>query len=292
MSAVTEYRIEGRVAVVTGAAGSIGSAIAAQLSALGAAVVLLDINADNLVPIEDRLRSAAASCLSMRCDVAEESEVSLAAQNVRNQFQRCDILVNCAGILTPATPLESVSTQEWDRTFSVNLRGTFLCVKHFGAMMLDQEYGSIINIGSIAASLPNSTSAYGPSKAAVLAFTRQIAVEWGPRGVRANSVSPGLILTSMSADFYLDPEVSNRRKSMIASRRIGQPIDIAAVVAFLASDASAYVNGQDLVVDGGFGRMALMLAQPTAAQPILGTRLTTESLRPSSSFDSVSARKE
>jgi NAD(P)-dependent dehydrogenase (short-subunit alcohol dehydrogenase family) len=264
------YQLDGRVAVVTGAGGGLGTAIVVRLAALGASVTALDLRTEILDVLTERLGSRKTQTQVIRCDVADEKSVIHAVREVKERFARCDVLVNCAGVFAPATPLEATSVEVWDRTFAVNVRGAFLCSKHFGALMLERESGSIINIASIAASLPNSTSAYGPSKAALVALAQQTAVEWGPRGVRANSVSPGLVVTPLTADFYADLEVANRRKSMVALRRIGQPDDVAAMVAFLASDAAAYVNGQDFVVDGGFQRTALMLAQPATHQPQSG----------------------
>lgn len=262
-----ENRLDGRVAVVTGAGGALGASIGERLAALGASVALLDVRPDNLAKLERRLTDAGHACRSIVCDVAEEASIRLAARKVEEWLGRCDVLVNCAGVFFPATPLESVSTEQWDKTFAVNARGAFLCVRYFGAMMLQHERGSIVNIGSIAATLPNSTCAYGPSKAAIVALTRQIAAEWGPRGIRANSVSPGFVITPLTEAFYADPDLSTQRETMVASRRIGQPGEIAEVVAFLATDAASYVNGHDFIADGGFTCMPLMLAQPAEHQP-------------------------
>ena len=132
--------------------------------------------------------------------------------------------------------------------------------------MLSAGRGSIVNIGSIAASKPNASPAYSVSKAGVLALTRHTAVEWAPRGIRTNAVSPGFIRTPLSAVHYANDELLQWRTSLVPVRRLGSTSDIADAVAFLASEAAAFVNGQDLVVDGGFLETSLMHAQPKADQ--------------------------
>nr|WP_254227415.1 SDR family oxidoreductase [Burkholderia multivorans] len=235
--------LDGRVAVVTGANGGLGGAIVERLRLLGAVVVQLDI----ALPMQN----VDQEMLAIKCDISNEDSVISAAQQVASTFGRCDILVNNAAILPKPIGLENIEAEDWDRVFSVNVRGTFLCAKHFGRLMLARKRGSIVNLASIAATTPNTTGSYGPSKGAVLALTRQIAVEWGPRGVRANAVSPGLVLTPMSEHIYRDEAVLQARTNAVASRRIGTPGELADVVAYLASDAASYINGQELVVDGG-----------------------------------------
>lgn len=245
----------GRVAVVTGANGGLGQAIVLHLAAMGATVVRTDLR-ESSVPA-----SVPASGFFVACDITQEASVKSAAQTVAEKLGRCDILVNNAGIFLPAIPLEEMPVETWDRVFGVNTRGTFLCVKHFGALMLKQQSGSIVNFASIAASIPNQLSPYGPSKAAVLALSRQLAVEWGPHGIRVNTVSPGLVRTAMSENYYQNERIHTARKSAVALRRIGSPEDVANVVGFLASDAAAYVSGQEIVVDGGFLLTSLVKLQ-------------------------------
>lgn len=245
--------LAGRIAVVTGANGGLGGAIVAQLAAMGARVVLIDLRESVVDVVGDHL--------SLACDISSEVSVAEAAQIVEQKYGRCDILVNNAAILPKPVGLQETSEADWNKVLDVNLKGSFLCSKHFGRSMVNNESGSIVNIASIAASAPNGVAAYCPSKSAILGLTRQIAVEWGPKGVRANSVSPGLVRTPMSEPFYANPANLVARTAVIASRRVGVPQDIASVVAFLVSDAASYVNGQEIIVDGGFLRSSLMNIQ-------------------------------
>lgn len=259
------YRLDGRVAVVTGAAGGIGAAIAERLAALGARVALLDLprTADQL---EKQRQALPIRGLAGLCDIADPDSVAAAADLVRAQLGGCDILVNNAGVLGRHAALDGVDLEDWDRLMNINLRGPFLCTRAFGAHMLARGRGSIVNIGSIAAGKPNASSAYSVSKAGVLALTRHTAVEWGPRGIRTNAVSPGFIRTPLSAVHYANDELLQSRTRLVPVRRLGATHDIADAVAYLASDAAGFVNGQDLVVDGGFLETPLMHAQPQADQ--------------------------
>jgi NAD(P)-dependent dehydrogenase (short-subunit alcohol dehydrogenase family) len=225
------------------------------------------VKAEPLAPRQAELEAIGAKVLVLGCDLTDEVQIACAAKATLDRFGRCDILINNAAIMPAAAPLEDYPADAWDRVMAVNVRAPFLCAKHFGADMLKRRAGSIVNIASIAAVLPNGLPPYGPGKAALLGLMRQIAVEWGPRGVRCNAVSPGLVRTLMSETNYSDPTIHATRIETVAMRRIGKPTDIAQVVAYLASDAAAYVNGQEIVVDGGFMHTALMRLQPIADQP-------------------------
>jgi NAD(P)-dependent dehydrogenase (short-subunit alcohol dehydrogenase family) len=244
--------LEGRVAVVTGAGGGLGGAMTARLAGMGAQVVAVDLKAPQ----------GAHAALSLACDITDEGAIEGMADAVKQRFGRCDILVNNAGIMAPVIPLEDLPAETWDQVMGVNLRGAFLCAKHLVRMMLARRAGAIVNLASVGARVPNDIGAYGPSKAGVLGLTHQMAVEWGPRGVRANSVSPGMIRTPMSEHFYRNEKLHQGRIKVVPTGRIGVPDDIADAVAFLVSDAASYMNGQDIIVDGGFMRTALMNVQP------------------------------
>lgn len=249
-NAFDSHALQGRVAVLTGASGGLGLAICEHLRAIGAQVVQADIS-HPAAPTE------ADGLLTVHCDISDPASIAAMAELTRSRFGRCDVLVNNAAITSSPVALEDFPIDLWDRIFHVNLRGALLCAQRLAPMMFDRESGSIINVASIAAQVSTRVGAYGPTKAAMRALTHQMAVEWGPRGIRANSVSPGMIRTPLSEVHYRDEAVLKTRTSRIPARRIGVPADIAGAVSFLASDASTYINGQDIVVDGGFLKASL-----------------------------------
>ena len=176
------HRLDGRVAVITGAAGGLGTGIARRLAQLGARLALLELRLESLQELAQALRQDGADVHCVACDVSNEAAVAAAASNVAAHFGRCDILVNNAGILVPASPLDQLTLEAWNRSIAVNLTGVFLCTREFGKAMLTQASGNIVNIGSIGAQSPNTSPPYSVTKAGVLALTRHTAVEWGPPG--------------------------------------------------------------------------------------------------------------
>lgn len=255
----TYNRLDGKVAVITGAGRGIGEATADIFARLGAKIVVLDIDRSTAEAVTKRLTGDGADAIAVECDVADEASVIAAAADVVQHFGTVDILVNNAAVIS-WTPLEKLPVEEWDRVCNVNLRGVFLCTKHFGLPMLEQGSGSIINVSSVAGTVPEpNAGAYAATKAGIICLGRQVAVEWGARGIRCNTVSPGIVQTPMSAAFLAVPEALQQRKSMVASRRIGVPEELGRTIAFLASDASSFVNGQNLEVDGGMMQMFIKL---------------------------------
>lgn len=244
-------RLDGRIAVVTGAARGIGAETARLFATLGCrALVLIDTDEPGLKAVAADVEEA-AEVLALALDVGDESAVDRAAAAVDDRFGHCDVLVNNAGVLE-FSPLEDTSLASWTRTMDSNLTGHFLCTRAFGALMLRGGSGSIVNVTSIAGAFPKAgAGAYSVSKAGQAMLARQVAVEWGPRGVRANVVSPGMIMTAMAGDLYERDGVTVRRAAMVPVQRIGQPDDVARLIAFLASDASSYISGQEIHVDGG-----------------------------------------
>jgi NAD(P)-dependent dehydrogenase (short-subunit alcohol dehydrogenase family) len=241
---------QGKVAVVTGASGGLGLAICQSLKSMGAQVVQLDIRYGSAPTEVDGM-------LAVRCDISDPAAVQAMGELVRAHFGRCDVLVNNAAIASSPVALEDLPLELWERIFHVNLRGALLCAQALVPLMFAQGSGSIINVASIAAQVSTQVGAYGPTKAALIALTHQMAVEWGPRGIHSNSISPGMIRTPLSEPHYQDDTLREDRIAKIPARRIGRPEDIGNAVAFLASDAATYINGQDLVVDGGFLKASL-----------------------------------
>lgn len=247
------------VAVVTGAGGGMGRAIAEAFASQGACVALLDYNQQSCESAAQAVTQFGGRAIGIRCDISKPESVQEAGSRVAAEFGPCRVLVNNAGVLRPG-PLDTLTIDEWNAIISVNLTGYFLCSQTFGRPMLEQGRGSIVHVASIAASHPQGFSgAYSTSKAGIVMLSQQLATEWGPRGVRSNVVSPGMIRTPLTADFYATPGVTEQRSAVVPVRRIGEPEDIADSVLFLASDRASYVNGDEITVDGGFTRMVMNL---------------------------------
>ena len=255
--------LKGRVCVVTGAGSGIGAAIAESLAAVGAWVALVDRDGDAARQMATRLDTQGGHALAVACDITDESAVSAAAAQVRESLGHAAVLINNAGLLRPGS-LDSVSLADWNAVLAVNLTGYLLCSRAFGQDMLHAGRGSLVHVASVSALHPQTASgAYSASKARVLLLSRQLAAEWGPRGVRSNAICPGMIRTALSARFYEEPGFEARRAAATASRRVGEPRDIAEPALFLASDRSAYMNGAELLVDGGLGCMLMdMVPRP------------------------------
>jgi NAD(P)-dependent dehydrogenase (short-subunit alcohol dehydrogenase family) len=254
--------LKGRVCAVSGAASGIGAQLATQLAGVGASVALLDSNAVGCEAVAQSLRAQGARALAVACDISSESDTLDAAQKVQAQLGECFALINNAGMLRPGS-LDSVSLLDWNRVLSVNLTGYLLTARAFKPQ-LQATRGAVVHVASISGNYPQSNSgAYSAAKAGVLLLSRQMATEWGPLGVRSNAICPGMIRTALSAKFYEEPGFEARRAEVTASRRIGEPADIADVALFLASPRSAYVNGAEIAVDGGMSSMLMdMVPRP------------------------------
>ncbi len=241
-----------RVAVITGAAQGIGRQTAEVMAGAGFALALNDLHA----PVETMaaVRSCDADATEFVGDISDEGTVEAFAEAVRDRWGRVDVLVNNAGI-SFIQPAEKISGADFRRVLEVNLLGPFLLCKAFGAMMLAERSGSIVNVASIAGLFGVSErAAYNASKHGLVGLTRTLAAEWGGRGVRCNAVCPGWVKTAMddsaqAGGLYTDEDITSR----VPMGRFATPDDIAKAILFLAdSSQSGFVNGHTLVVDGGW----------------------------------------
>ncbi|MBP6895581.1 MAG: SDR family oxidoreductase [Pseudacidovorax sp.] len=240
-----------RVCVVTGAAGGIGTEVARQLLGAGARVALLDLDGAKAARALDTLGAPAGRAIALACDVSREASVQAAAEAVHRQLGPAQVLVNNAGALYAGALLD-LPIDRWNQLLAVNLGGYLLCAQQFGRQMREQGGGAMVHVGSVSGSVPQPFSgAYSVSKAGVAMLSRLLAVELAESRIRSNLVSPAMIRTPMSEGIYAQDAVRTLRERIVPAGRIGTPADIAQAVLFLASDQAAYVNGQEILVDGG-----------------------------------------
>ena len=241
--------LQGKVAVVTGAAQGIGRAIAEALARDGADVAVADLDAGRSQETVAAVEKLGRRALNIKVNVAEWNDAKAMAEQVVKEWGKIDILVNNAGITRDGLLLR-MKEEDWNLVLQVNLNGTFHCTKAVLQPMTKQRYGRIINIASIVGVMGNVGQAnYAASKAAVIGFTKTVAREYASRAVTVNAVAPGFIDTAMTQG--LSPDVKEVLQKQIPLGRLGQPEDIAAAVRFLASDEAAYITGQVLHVNGG-----------------------------------------
>ena len=246
-------KLNGKVAIVTGAAQGIGKAIAKRFASEGAAVVVADVKFEKAGRIADEIKAQGGTAIAAQVNVADKSEVRAMVRTTIENFGAIHILVNNAGIMRRA-PLLEMTEEAWDATIDVDLKGVFNCTQAVLSHMMEQRYGKIINISSTAAIwAANSRSVYCASKGGVSQLTKALALEWGRYNINVNAIGPGVIKTPMNADYLKkNPGKVKRMIRKIPCGRLGQPKDLAGPVIFLASRASDYINGQTIYVDGGY----------------------------------------
>ena len=246
--------LKGRVVAITGAGGGLGAEMARAFAAEGAHTVLLEYDLPRAEAVAAELRKQGGQSLAIACDTGDASSVTAAAERAGNEIGPADALINTAAILRPGA-LETLSVADWNAQIAVNLTGYLLCAQAFGRAMLERGRGALVHVSSIAATEPQPFSgAYSVTKAGTAMLSRQLAYEWGPRGVRSNALAPGLVRTPMSEAFYQAPGVAERRAAMLPLRRVATPKDMADVALWLCSERSSYVTGQEIVVDGGLAQ--------------------------------------
>ncbi|HVY86945.1 MAG TPA: SDR family NAD(P)-dependent oxidoreductase [Caulobacterales bacterium] len=244
--------LEGRIAVVTGAARGIGRAIAEGLAAEGAAVVVTDRDEGALTEVGQVIGAIGGRVAAYGLDVTNAQACADLAKTVSNRFGAASILVNNAGIIFPGRIDDANAPTNWARTIDVNINGAFNMARAFHAQ-LKATKGAVINLASIRSFVAaGNAAAYATSKGAIMQFTRALAVEWGGDGIRVNAIAPGFIETALVPDAEKTPAREAAIMARTPLKRIGEPKDIAGAAVFLASDAAAFVTGAILPVDGGY----------------------------------------
>jgi NAD(P)-dependent dehydrogenase (short-subunit alcohol dehydrogenase family) len=241
-------KFDNKIVVVAGGASGIGEACATFFATRGASVVVADRNVDAAGIVARRLGGNAVTL-----DVGDENNVEKAATEIEARFGTPDILVNSAGVLQRPLPPGELGIKEWDFVTRIDLRGTYLCCAAFGTRMSRQGRGAIVNIASVAGMRSGPLHGYGPAKAGVINLTECLAAEWGPSGVRVNSVSPGFTATpALEKSFETNTLSSITLSESSVLGRLVKPDEIASSVAFLASDLASAITGVNLVVDAGY----------------------------------------
>lgn len=256
------FDLSGRVAVVTGAARGLGHAIARGLAEHGASLAVVDRDADAAEQAAAALRADGHEASSFACDVSDEAQVRRTVAAALASFQRIDILVNNAGI-TKRIPLDDWTAADWQEVIGINQVGTFLVARAVGRHMVARRAGSIVNVSALGGGLVGlgrGNAIYCGTKGAVAAITRDLAAEWAPSGVRVNAVAPGWFRTDMNAPLLANEALLNRILDRVPLARLGEPADVVGPVVFLASDASAFLTGHLLPVDGGVASIVRLTA--------------------------------
>jgi 2-dehydro-3-deoxy-D-gluconate 5-dehydrogenase len=246
------FTLAGKVAIVTGAAQGIGREMAIAFARYGADVVVVDLNEEKLPEVKQEIEAEGRRCLTLKVDLASVAQIDQMAVDVVRQMGRIDILANIAGV-NVHKPAEEMTEQDWDFVQDINLKSLFFCCQAVGKVMLKQGSGRIINMSSSFGMVGFAgRTAYASSKAAVANLTKTLAIEWSARGINVNAIAPGPVWTPARDQLFSNPEFYKNLLTKLLIKRTAKPIDIAGPAIFLAGEASSFMTGETILVDGGW----------------------------------------
>jgi len=248
---LAKFSLENKVALITGGSRGIGRAIALALADAGANVAISSRKLPALEEVAEEIKGKGRKSMALACHIARPEDSERLVEKVRSEWGKIDILVNNAGTNPYYGPLLEAEEWTWDVTMNVNLKGPFLLSQLVARVMREQGGGSIINIASIAGIIPSELNIYSVTKAGLIMLTRVMAREWGQYKIRVNAIAPGVIKTKLSEALWKEPEKGKAVAGSKALGYLGLPEDIVGTALYLASDASSYVTGETILVDGG-----------------------------------------
>jgi NAD(P)-dependent dehydrogenase (short-subunit alcohol dehydrogenase family) len=252
MNILDLFKLSGKVGVVTGGSRGIGKTLALALADAGADVIVTDLLAQQGEEVVQEITRKKKKSLFLKVDLSKKIEVEKMVSEARKHFGRIDILINNAAI-NIFSPAEEFSLEDWNKVLSVNLTGVFLCAQAVGKLMIEQKRGKIINIASVGGMTGTyrKAIAYDSSKAGVINLTRSLAVEWGKYNINVNAIAPGMIETDLTRRRLEEKEFCDFFIKRVPLGKIGRPNDLVGPVLFLSSEASDWMTGQTIVLDGG-----------------------------------------
>lgn len=250
------FACQGKVALVTGAASGLGWMFAETMAEAGADVACADIDREGLAEVVAMVRATGRKALAIECDVADESQVKAMVARTVEELGGLDILFNNAGVGQRPTPLHELATEDWKRLIDVDLHGAFYCAREALGVMVAQRSGKIVNVSSIwgfvGSSLLQPCPAYNAAKGALINLTRELALCYAPYGITVNAICPGFIKTKIGNSCSDDPEWVKQAVPLVPLGRIGLPAELKGLALLLASNASSYITGDCIAVDGGY----------------------------------------
>ena len=254
MGILDRFRLDGKIALVTGGGQGLGQGFAHALAEAGASVAIVDINPETAQNVAEEIRELGQPAMSIVADVTVPNDVKRMVDTVTAEWGRLDIAINNAG-RTIWSDTVDMSEEDWDKVMDLNMKGVFLCAQAEARVMIPQKYGKIINTASmsaIAVNRPQNQASYNASKAGVVHLTKSLAAEWAPHGIRVNCISPGYTLTALVKKIPAAAQYLPIWKELIPVGRMGEVEDLQGAIVYLASDASDFMTGHNLVIDGGY----------------------------------------